>query len=387
MDTSNYPLCNITQLRELVLDAALMAQMGARPRPTLVLSPPGSGKSETGALITAILNTLPNPWGSPYQFVPLEGGLTVPEEIGGVPVRDEKSGGVIRFPLGPIKTACSFPSVLLLDEVTRCDSTRQGAFMTGVNERRFGDWHLHPGTVVMLAGNEPDSGGVFSLLDALLNRCCVVRLRTEREEIRNYLRGAFNTVPQLPALPVDAPQRFASERARLTGLWADYSEGRSEMISEEPPKGFSETGALWPSGRAVVHACERLAARSARGASVSDEVALTHVSGTVGREIGVLWHRLNELAGKLPSIAEINANPAAARVPPDVESAIASLGMLPHIGNNALWVYLSRYDDRFAEIKAAATKRCQGKIPTDTGAPLQAFNKLLARVHNAIKPR
>ncbi len=384
MDTTNYPQTNITNLRELVIDAALMAHMGAKPRPTLVLSPPGSGKSETAAFIAAIINTLPNPWGVPYTFVPLEGGLTVPEEIGGVPVRDPATGSVIRFPLGPIKTACSVPSVLLLDEVTRCDATRQGAFMTGVNERRFGDWQLHPGTVVMLAGNEPDSGGVFSLLDALLNRCCVVRLRTSRDEIRNYLRGEVTvSANSIAHLPADAGARFVNERQRLTTLWADYSEARTEMIAEEPPKGFSETGALWPSGRAVVHACERLAARHARGASIADEVALTHVSGTVGREIGVLWHRLNELAGKLPSVAEINASPEAARTPVDVESAIACLGLLPQLQNDACWIYLSRFDDKFAEIKAAAAKRCQSKQPTAKG--LQQFNKLMARIHNAIK--
>lgn len=377
MDTTNYPVTNIAELEEIIADAALMAGMGAKSRPTLVLSPPGSGKTETCFRMAVRLG---------LTFVPFELGLTVPEEVGGVPVRDA-SGQVIRFPLGPIKTACTQPSLLLIDEVTRADAMRQGAAMTGVNERRWGDWTLHPGTVVVLAGNEPDSGGVFSLLDALLNRCCVVRLRTEREEIRGYLRSGMTSAPvPVPPLPADAAARFINERARLTNLWADYSEGRSEMISEEPPKGFSETGALWPSGRAVVHACERLASRFARGMPTNDNVALTHVAGTVGREIGVLWHRLNDLAGKLPSIAEINASPLTARLPPDVESAIASLGMLNQLTNNAVWLYLNRYDDKLAEIKAAASKRCQSKLPTDPTA-LAAFNKLMARIHRAVNTK
>jgi len=375
MDTTNYPVVNIATLEEIITDAALMSQMGGKPRPTLVLSPPGSGKTETCARMAIRLG---------LTFVPFELGLTVPEEVGGVPVKDPATGTIVRFPLGPIKVACERPSLLLIDEVTRADATRQGAAMTGVNERRWGDWFLHPGTVVVLAGNEPDSGGVFSLLDALLNRCCVLRLRTEREEIRTYLRGGMTApLALVPPLDSGAAQRFAEERSRLTGLWADYSEGRTEMISEEPPKGFSETGALWPSGRAVVHACERLAARHARGASTMDDVALTHVMGTVGREIGVLWHRLNELAGKLPSVKEINANPEGARTPPDIESAIACLGLLPQLQADACWIYLARFDAKFDEIKAAAAKRCQSKLPGPKALP--QFNKLMARIHNAIK--
>lgn len=356
MDMSNYPVVNIAQLEELVIDAALMP----RPRPTLVLSPPGSGKTETAARLAARLG---------LAFVPFELGLTVPEEVGGIPARDPQTGALVRFPLGPIRHACEHPSLLLIDEVTRADATRQGAAMTGINERRWGDNFLHPRTVVMLAGNEPDSGGVFSLLDALLNRCCVVKLRTERSEIQNYLRGnvagGANARIEIPA---DYLQRYEAMRVQLATLWADYSEGRAEMIAESPPAGFAESGALWPSGRAVVHATERIASRIARGQASNDLVALAHASGTVGREIGMMWQRLNDMAQKLPSVAEINANPKTAQVPPDVESAIASLGMLPQIAPGALWQYLNRYPDSMLEIKAAAYRRNMNRTPplTDT---------------------
>lgn len=379
MDTTNYPLVNIKQLEELIIDSATLAALGARPRATLVLSPPGSGKTETGARVAARLG---------LRFVPFEAGLSVPEEIGGVPTRDPATGAIVRFALGPIRTACMEPCLLLLDEVTRADATRQGALMTGVNERRFGDWQLHPGTVVMLAGNEPDSGGVFSLLDALLNRCCVVRLRTEREETRTYLRGGMLAQPErVSALAPDAVTTFHTERARLMELWADYSEGRAEMIAEAPPKGFSESGALWPSGRAVVHACERLAARHARGLSTEDEVSVAHVGGTVGRETAALWQRLRDLAGKLPTVTAINKDPEGVATPSDIESAIAALGLLPQLNNEALWIWLNRFDEKFAEIKAAGAKRGQSKLPNGSKSPeaLKAFNKLAARIHRAIR--
>lgn len=358
MDINNYPVTDLAGLKELVRDAAHMP----RPRPTLVLSPPGSGKTETAAALAAEMG---------LTFVPFELGLSVPEEVGGVPVRDAQTGAVVRFPLGPIRIACERPSLLLIDEVTRADATRQGAAMTGVNERRWGDYHLHAQTVVMLAGNEPDSGGVFSLLDALLNRCCVVRLRTTRAETQSYLRAY-------------GPD--GSEARKLATLWADYADGRPEMIAEEPPRGFSESGALWPSGRAICHAIDRMAARSGRGQPTDDAVSLTHVSGTVGREIGVLWHRLNELAGKLPTVAEIDADPDNARVPPDVESAIAALGFLNQLKPGAFWRYVIRWHADHAEIQAAAAKKGQGKLPPPADkAALAAFNKLAARIHRAIR--
>lgn len=368
MDTTNYPVVNIEELRALVTDAA------PTRRPTLVLSPPGYGKTETGASIARALG---------LTFVPFELGLTVPEEVGGVPVRDPNTGAIVRFPLGPIRTACERPSLLLIDEVTRADATRQGAAMTGVNERRWGDYQLHPETIVLLAGNEPDSGGVFSILDALLNRCCVVRLRTAREEIQNYLRHAG--APPLATPPPFDAAIYAEKRANFMTKWADYADGRPEMIASEPPRGFSETGALYPSGRAVVHACERLAARAARGLSTTDAVALAHVSGVVGRETGVLFLRLEELAGKLPTPAEINKDPKGARLPPDIESAVASLSLLPNLDNRALWIYLGRYGDNFAEISAAAAKRSIGKLPSPGDADaLKAFNVLNARIHRAL---
>jgi hypothetical protein len=326
------------------------------------LSPPGSGKSSIAAQLAAQLG---------YVFAPLELGLTVAEEVGGVPARDHVSGSIVRFPLAPIKAACDAPAVQLIDEVTRADASRQGAAMTGINERRWGDACLHPRTVIVLAGNEPDSGGVFSLLDALLNRCCVVRLRTTRAETCAYLRTL--------GAPGTALNYYAS-------AYADFAEVRAEMIAEEPPPGFSESGALWPSGRAIEHAMERIAARVTRGGLATDGVSLTTVQGILGRETGVLWHRISELQGKLPTAAEIEAAPDSARLPTDTESAIAVLPAVRTLTSRATWLYLARFPAQLAEVQAAGVRANMSK---STGMPpgspeLKAFTTLVGRVSSAL---
>jgi hypothetical protein len=367
-----YPVVSLAQLEEVVIDAALMPT----PRPTMALSHPGDGKTETGRRIAArIAQVIPS-----YGYFPLELAGACQEEYNGVPARE--GDRIVRFPLPAMWAAAHGAGLQQIDEVSRADASKQGAAMAAINERRWGDTAVHPQLAFLLTGNMAESTGTYQLADALLNRCCVTQVSVSRDEKRAYLRGSTATLGAVAPLDV---AKFWTERERLLAQYADFSDGRPEMLAEEPPRGFAESGCLWPSGRAVVHAMERIAARSARGLPITDSIALTHVSGCIGREQGVLWLRLNELIGKLPSAAEINANPDKVKVPPDAESAVSALGMLSTLQPGPLWRWLGRWDEKHAELQAAGTKRNTGKIPPGTdSAAVKAYNALAARMNRVL---
>lgn len=354
MDVTQFPqLDSLADMRQIITNGARVG------RPSLFLSPPGVGKTATAIAVARELGLAP---------VFLELGLTVQEEIGGIPVRDPQTGAVLRFPLGPIRHACEHPSLLILDEVTRADASRQGAAMTGVNERRWGDWSLHPKTVVVLLGNEPDSGGTHTILDALLNRCGVYRVKANRAEIRDYL------------------YELGAEGSNLR-LWAsDYaaiSESRGELIAEVPPNGFSESGALWPSPRAIEHGISRLASLADAKLDPTSPLALKELSGVIGMTAASAYITFRRLRDKIATPKEIAENPLTATLPSDIESAVASVSVAREamgIDVNAAWLYINRYtgDHRDAQ-NAAVRVLSRGSKQPNKAEALQVYTALLGR--------
>lgn len=366
----NYPVVSLAELEELVIDTAL----SPRPRPTLAFGDPGTGKTQTSGRISARIRQII----ADYRYVPVEAASTPWEEIGGIPGRVEGSDEIRRYPLSVVK-GWTAPSLAHVDEFGRADPGRQGAYLTVIQDRRAGDTFIHPQTAFLLTTNKPDSSGTFSILDTVLNRCCNVVVHVSREESRAYFRGAVDALK--PVAPLN-PAVYARELARLKLQYADFSEGRPEMFAEGPPRGFVESGALWPNGRAVEHGLERVAARIARGESGTDSLALTHVAGCIGRETAVLWHRLTELLGKLPSAKEIEADPANCIIPTDAESAVSALALLSTVKADALWLWLHRWPASLAELQAAGAKKSVGKVPTNAQS-LRAFNAINASIHRA----
>lgn len=336
MSTANYPSIDLDGMKRIIRNSV------KTKRPAMFLGHPGIGKTEVCGAMAKELG---------LSLAYLELGLTVPEEIGGVPVRTgevpgQSLGALVRLPLGPIAQACTMPTLLVVDEVTRADPMRQGAAMTGVNERRWGDYHLHPNSAVVLCGNLPESGGTFSILDALLNRCGVYRTGTTPELVRAYLSNLGEPDSRL--------RHWAS-------TWAFYAESRgADLIACEPPSGFSESGALWASPRAIHHACQRMAASDEAGLDVTDEIGLAELCGVVGQQAAVAFMTLRRLANKLPSAREIQANPTQAKLPEDVESSIAVYPTLLEVvakDADAAWIYLDRLCVKSPDIGRVSASR------------------------------
>lgn len=368
----NYPTLSLLQAKEAVRDGAECGE------PTLLLGQPGIGKTEMVAQFAAEIGKL---------FVPVEAGLIPDEEIGGLFRFNHTTGRVERVPITVIRQACEQACVLFLDEITRCTLQRQGVLMTITNERRVGDFALHPGTVVVLAGNGGESAGTHGVVDALLNRCNVIEVVAKRAEVSAYLR----TLGQ-PARPqvVDAAGNVtdAGCTGTLRDLGVDYAataDRRPDLIAESMPKGAADNGILWPSPRAVVKALKRLAVRIDGGRDVTGDVGFAALAGNMGSEAAAAYISVRKLRDKLPTVEEIVKDPLHAKVPPDTESGIAALGLIAmsaEKSKDSAWLYTDRLKD--PETQAAITRSMLSKIPTNPAA-LAVFSKLSGQAARSMK--
>lgn len=377
MQINKLPDLSLGQAIELVKDG-IEANV-----PTGILSDPGIGK-------TALMANVASAYG--LAFTPLEFGLCSEEDSGGIPIRTKDADGndvVIRIPLGPILQACKAPSLFLLDEITRANRSKQGALMTGINERRFGDFKLHPGTRIVLCGNVPGrSGGVHTLIDALLSRASWTLARVDRALWGRYVRG--------DDLPEGTPDPVSPT---LRALLTDYSltaEVRPDLLPEHAPEGFAETGELYANPRTVYFAMARLAARIDSGrlsasADGSDPVTFANLSGTIGQTAAAFFLTTRRLRHKLASPEQIKADPYNCTVPTDGESSIAALGLIGTVNKDpaaqatgAAWVYASRIPA--PECRAAVARvLLPTMIKIKEKKAIDIANRLLAETSKRLK--
>jgi hypothetical protein len=133
-------------------------------RPVFVWGQPGIGKSSLVQRFAASLG---------LPCVSLLGTQLAPEDLIGVPqIVDGKS----RF-CPPTIIAREDPYCLFLDELNGASQEVQKAFYSLILERRIGEFHLHPGSIVIGAGNRSqDSAIVKTMSSALINRMVHVQL-------------------------------------------------------------------------------------------------------------------------------------------------------------------------------------------------------------------
>lgn len=369
----NYPTLSLMQAKEAVRDGIECRE------PTLLLGQPGIGKTEMVAQLSAEIGKL---------FVPVEAGLIPDEELGGLFRFNHQTGRVERVPITVIRQACEQACVLFLDEITRCTLQRQGVLMTITNERRIGDFQLHPETVVVLAGNGGESAGTHGVVDALLNRCNVVEVVAKRSEVISYLKQ-IGTAASAPVVdPNTGAVLMPGSSGTLRELGIDYAataERRVDLIAEAMPKGAADSGILWPSPRAVVKALKRLAVRVDGGRDITSEVGFAALAGNMGNEAAAAYITVRKLRNKLPTVEDIVKDPKTAKIPPDTESGIAALGLIANAAEknaDSAWLYTGRLQD--AETQAAITRNMLSKMPKTPDA-LAVFQKLAGGAARAMK--
>ena len=137
-------------------------------RPVFLWGQPGIGKS---SLVAAFAEQLG------LECVSLLGTQLAPEDLIGVPqIFDTPTGPRSRF-CPPSMVARDDAYCLFLDELNGASAEVQKAFYSLILERRLGEYHLHPGTIVIGAGNRSqDSAIVRPMSSALVNRMVHVHL-------------------------------------------------------------------------------------------------------------------------------------------------------------------------------------------------------------------
>src|SRR5258708_22959845 len=182
------------QLLEFLLNVAIV-------RPVFIWGPPGIGKS---VLVQRFAESLGLP------CVSLLGSQLAPEDLIGVP---QIVDGVSQF-CPPKMIARENAYCLFLDELNACSHEVQKAFYSLIHERRIGEYHLPPGSIVIGAGNRAqDSAIVKPMSSALMNRMGHVHLQVASRDWLDWAR-----------------------ESQVHPFVVEYSQSRPDHLWSPPPK-------------------------------------------------------------------------------------------------------------------------------------------------------
>lgn len=315
---------NLTEMRALIL-AALNANT-----PINLIGAPGIGKTE---IVGAIAQSM----GIPLYSLILS--QIDPSDIGGIPV--PTNGAIVRMPIGPIRDAGQVPGILFLDEASQASPAIQGGALTLINERRAGDFRLHPDTRIVLGMNPPDSAANGNeLAPPFQNRIIHVEVCPELSEVQAYLFA------------------LGAEGSALRTLASDYAatlESSPRLLQVDPPSGVASSGQRWASPRMIVRGltmCAQLDSDS--------QLFGIALSGAIGEESAGAYLAIRKVRDRLPKATDILNDPKNSKVPgpDDVDACVASLGVLAEVAQkdvSAGWVWADRMQNPEIQIAAGKT--------------------------------
>lgn len=326
-------------------DARRMVKWGVlADRPVMLWGDPGIGKS-------AIVDQLGTEIGLPAHA--LIASQCAPEDAGGIPVPG--NGGVIRHAIGPVARCVYQPGLLFLDELPNANTALQGSFLRMVNERDAGDAKLHPGTRIVAAGNDPETGaGAGDLAPPMVGRFHHVRVEPEVSEVQAYL----------DTLGADG----STLRAVATDLSATLDRS-PDLLQLKAPPGIQAAPEPWASPRSWERALRLLAAAIDAGETVGDErVARMCLTGSVGRNVAASYLAILRVRDRIATVDEIMRDPVNARMPTDTDTGIASLGVIAQVASRDVapaWIYTARLNP---EIRVSIASRLSA-IPIRADSP------------------
>lgn len=294
----------------------------------LLLGDPGVGKTALGAIVAKRVDK---------DLETLLSSTLDPTDVGGLPAVVD--GEVRRYAIKPLRNACHHGVVLFADELTGGTPSVQSALLRVFLEREAGDERLHKDTWVFAAANPPEQApGGTELSAPMMGRVAAYHLRPTSREVLDFFAGLGKDDPRLRAEALD----FASTASVMP-----------QLLQIAIPPGCVNGNRPWGSPRAWEKAVRGRAAAAARGGDLS---LLTRVTaGHVGTDVAAAYEGVLKLRADLPTIEQIVADPAAAKLPDDKRYQIAALGMIPRVAEEntwAAWVYAGRLGEELAVASA-----------------------------------
>jgi len=241
-----------------------------KKRPMFLWGPPGIGKSEVVADITAELGGF---------MIDLRLGQMDPTDIRGIPFYNKESGKMDWAPpidLPDAELASQYPVIVLfMDEMNSAAPAVQAAAYQLVLNRRIGRYRLPDNVVMIAAGNrESDKGVTYRMPTPLANRFVHVEMRADfvtwqewavknqiHKDVVGYLSFAKQDLYDFDAK--SSSRAFATPRS-----WVFVS----ELLEDE---------------------------------DLDDVTATDLIAGTVGEGLAVKFQAHRKIAGKLPRAEDV----------------------------------------------------------------------------------
>jgi hypothetical protein len=306
---------------------------------------PGVGKSALAQMTSSTLVAA----GTVTGLDILLGSTLDPTDIPGIPFLNKEGTGVARFPLEVIRRCAAEPRLLFLDEISCATPAVQAALLRLVLERVAGDTKLHPGTIIMSAMNPPEQApGGFDISAPLTGRVAMFKFRPTHFEVLDFMATIGDDGTDLRA--------EAEDFALTAGAQPD-------LLQIDIPADAITGGTKWGAPRDWERAIRSRAA--VRGMNGAQETMALVTEGSVGKRAAMAYEGILACRKVLPTVADIVADPAAAKLPTSAKEQVAVLGVIGHVAQVnswAAWIYAGRLDK--PEYRQACAKVLQRKTPS-----------------------
>lgn len=293
----------------------LVLELIKRKDAVMLWGKPGIGKTELMSQIAAELK---------LPLVVFVASMKQPVDLNGIPVPDLENGVCVWLRPSDLPT---YACLLFLDEINISVPSMQAALMQLVHERRVGDHHLHPDTVIVAAGNRlSDRAAAQRMPTALRNRFAHFTVETDIKSWSNWA-ATFGVDPYLVA--------FLNFRRSLLHIMPGETVDDGEMKVTMDAEANS-----FPTPRSWVRAGKYL--------NLPSELRQPLVAAQVGEGPAAELEGFLRVCHAVPTLDDIVASPKTAKVPAagDAASRYAIAAMLCRSATRQNFAKLMEYASR-----------------------------------------